>query len=144
VLTSAVKHVIIKTMRGSKTRPGPTAEIRFFKMYKMAPKFTSKKFKKRLAFLSGVWYYIVTGSENPETKEEETMEIIEMLDNYGFITVEDMKITVADFVGFDANYSEIYDEEYEALDDEELDSLYSLLEDLEELGYTVFWTHEDI
>lgn len=77
-------------------------------------------------------------------KEEETMEIIEMLDNYGFITVEDMKITVADFVGFDANYSEIYDEEYEALDDEELDSLYSLLEDLEELGYTVFWTHEDI
>ena len=72
------------------------------------------------------------------------MEIIEMLDNYGFITVEDMKITVADFVGFDANYSEIYDEEYEALDDEELDSLYSLLEDLEELGYTVFWTHEDI
>lgn len=72
------------------------------------------------------------------------MEIIEMLDNYGFITVEDMKIIVADFVGFDANYSEIYDEEYEALDDEELDSLYSLLEDLEELGYTVFWTHEDI
>lgn len=72
------------------------------------------------------------------------MEIIEMLDNYGFITVEDMKITVADFVGFDADYSEIYDEEYEALDDEELDSLYSLLEDLEELGYTVFWTHEDI
>lgn len=72
------------------------------------------------------------------------MEIIEMLDNYGFITVEDMKITVADFVGFDANYSEIYDEEYEALDDEELDSLYSLLEDLEDLGYTVFWTHEDI
>ena len=72
------------------------------------------------------------------------MEIIEMLDNYGFITVEDMKITVVDFVGFDANYSEIYDEEYEALDDEELDSLYSLLEDLEDLGYTVFWTHEDI
>lgn len=72
------------------------------------------------------------------------MEIIEMLNNYGFITVEDMEITVADFVGFDSNYSEIYDEEYEAMDDEELDSLYSLLEDLEELGYTVFWTHEDI
>ena len=72
------------------------------------------------------------------------MEIIEMLDNYGFITVEDMRITVADFIGFDANYSEIYDEEYEAMDDDDLDALYSLLEDLEELGYTVFWTHEDI
>ena len=72
------------------------------------------------------------------------MEIIEMLNNYGFITVEDMEITVADFIGFDANYSEIYDEEYEAMDDEELDALYTLLEDLEELGYTVFWTHEDI
>lgn len=72
------------------------------------------------------------------------MEIIEMLDNYGFITVEDMRITVADFVGFDDDWAEIYDEEYEALDDEELDALYVLLEDLEELGYTVFWTHEDI
>ena len=72
------------------------------------------------------------------------MEIIEMLSNYGFITVEDMKITVADFVGFDDNWSEIYDEEYEAMDDDELDALYSLLEDLEELGYTVVWTHEDI
>ena len=72
------------------------------------------------------------------------MEIIEMLDNYGFITVEGMEITVADFVGFDDDWAEIYDEEYEALDDEELDSLYSLLEDLEELGYTVHWTHEEI
>lgn len=72
------------------------------------------------------------------------MEIIEMLNNYGFITVEDMRITVADFVEFDSNYSEIYDEEYENMDDDELDSLYSLLEDLEDLGYTVFWTHEDI
>lgn len=72
------------------------------------------------------------------------MEIIEMLNNYGFITVEDMRITVADFVGFDDDWAEIYDEEYEALDDEELDALYVLLEDLEELGYTVFWTHEDI
>ena len=72
------------------------------------------------------------------------MEIIEMLDNYGFITVEGMEITVADFVGFDDDWGEIYDEEYEALDDEELDSLYSLLEDLEELGYTVHWTHEEI
>lgn len=72
------------------------------------------------------------------------MEIIEMLGNYGFITVEDMRITVADFVGFDDNWSEIYDEEYEAMDDDELDALYSLLEDLEELGYTVVWTHEDI
>jgi hypothetical protein len=79
-----------------------------------------------------------------QMKEEETMEIIEMLDNYGFITVEGMEITVADFVGFDDNWGEIYDEEYEALDDEELDSLYSLLEDLEELGYTVHWTHEEI
>lgn len=77
-------------------------------------------------------------------KEDEIMEIIEMLDNYGFITVEDMRITVADFVGFDDDWAEIYDEEYEALDDEELDALYVLLEDLEELGYTVFWTHEDI
>lgn len=72
------------------------------------------------------------------------MEIIEMLDNYGFITVDGLKITVEDFVGFDDDWSEIYDEEYEALDDEELDSLYSLLEDLEDLGYTVRWTHEDI
>lgn len=72
------------------------------------------------------------------------MEIIEMLGNYGFITVEDMRITVADFVGFDDNWSEIYDEEYEAMDDDELDALYSLLEDLEELGYTVIWTHEDV
>ena len=72
------------------------------------------------------------------------MEIIEMLSNYGFITVEGMEITVADFVGFDADWSEIYDEEYEAMDDDELDSLYSLLEDLKELGYSVFWTHEDI
>ena len=72
------------------------------------------------------------------------MEIIEMLNNYGFITVEGMKITVADFVGFDDNWSEIYDEEFEAMDDDELDSLYSLLEDLEELGYSVFWTHEEI
>ena len=72
------------------------------------------------------------------------MEIIEMLNNYGFITVEDMRITVADFVGFDDDWNEIYDEEYEALDDDELDALYSLLEDLEELGYTVYWTHEDI
>ena len=72
------------------------------------------------------------------------MEIIEMLNNYGFITVEDMEITVADFVGFDDDWSEIYDEEYEALSDEELDALYSLLEDLEDLGYTVRWTHEDI
>lgn len=72
------------------------------------------------------------------------MEIIEMLSNYGFITVEGMEITVADFVGFADDWSEIYDKEYEAMDDEELDSLYSLLEDLEELGYSVFWTHEDI
>ena len=42
------------------------------------------------------------------------------------------------------DWNEIYDEEYEALDDDELDALYSLLEDLEELGYTVYWTHEDI
>lgn len=72
------------------------------------------------------------------------METIEMLSNYGFITVEDMEITVADFVGFDSNWSEIYDEEFEAMDDDELDALYSLLEDLEDLGYTVRWTHEDI
>jgi len=72
------------------------------------------------------------------------METIEMLSNYGFITVEDMEITVADFVGFDDNWSEIYDEEFEAMDDDELDALYSLLEDLEDLGYTVRWTHEDV
>ena len=72
------------------------------------------------------------------------MEIIEMLNNYGFIAVEGMEITVVDFVGFDDDWSEIYDEEYEALDDEELDSLCSLLEDLEALGYTVHWTHEEI
>lgn len=72
------------------------------------------------------------------------METIEMLSNYGFITVEDMEITVADFVGFDSNWSEIYDEEFEAMDDDELDALYSLLEDLEDLGYTVRWTHEDV
>lgn len=72
------------------------------------------------------------------------METIEMLNNYGFITVEGMEITVADFVGFDDNWSEIYDEEFEAMDDDELDALYSLLEDLEDLGYTVRWTHEDV
>lgn len=72
------------------------------------------------------------------------MEIIEMLADYGFITVEDMEITVADFVGFDDDWSEIYDEEYEALDDEELDVLYSILDDLIDLGYSVYWTHEDI
>lgn len=72
------------------------------------------------------------------------MEIIEMLNDYGFITVEDMEITVADFVGFDDDWSEVYDEEYEALDDDELDALYTILEDLEDLGYTVRWTHEDI
>lgn len=72
------------------------------------------------------------------------METIEMLSNYGFITVEGMEITVADFVGFDSNWSEIYDEEFEAMDDDELDALYSLLEDLEDLGYTVRWTHEDV
>lgn len=72
------------------------------------------------------------------------METIEMLSNYGFITVEGMEITVADFVGFDDNWSEIYDEEFEAMDDDELDALYSLLEDLEDLGYTVRWTHEDV
>lgn len=72
------------------------------------------------------------------------MEIIEMLDNYGFITVEGTEIIVNDFIGFDFDWSEIYDEEYEAMDEEELNYLYSLLEDLEKLGYTVFWTHEDI
>lgn len=72
------------------------------------------------------------------------METIEMLSNYGFITVEGMEITVADFVGFDDNWSEIYDEEFEAMDDDELDALYSLLEDLEDMGYTVRWTHEDV
>lgn len=72
------------------------------------------------------------------------MEIIEMLADYGFITVEDMEITVADFVGFDDDWSEIYDEEYEALDDEELDALYSILDDLIDLGYSVYWTHEDV
>lgn len=72
------------------------------------------------------------------------MEIIEMLDNYGFITVDGLEITVADFVGFDDDWSEIYDEEYEALDDDDLDTLYMILEDLEALGYTIHWTHEDI
>ena len=72
------------------------------------------------------------------------MEIIEMLADYSFITVEDMEITVADFVGFDSSWSEVYDEDFEALDDEELDYLYSLLEDLEELGYSVRWSHEDV
>lgn len=72
------------------------------------------------------------------------MEIIEMLNNYGFITVEDMAITVEDFVGFDDNWGEIYNEEYEAMDDEEEEALYSLLEDLVALGYTVQWTSEDI
>jgi hypothetical protein len=77
-------------------------------------------------------------------KEDSRMEIIEMLAAYGFISVEGMRITVADFVGFDEDYDEIYDEEYEALDDDDLDALYTLLDDLEELGYTVSWTHEDI
>ena len=72
------------------------------------------------------------------------MEIIEMLEDYGFITVHGMKITVADFAGFDDDWCEIYDEEYKALDDDELDTLYTILEDLENLGYSVFWTHEDI
>lgn len=72
------------------------------------------------------------------------MEIIEMLNNYGFITVEDMTITVEDFVGFDDDWGEIYNEEYEALDEEEEDALYTLLEDLVALGYTVYWTSEDI
>lgn len=72
------------------------------------------------------------------------MEIIEMLSNYGFITVEGMEITVEDFVGFDDDWGEIYNEEYEALDDEEEEALYSLLEDLVALGYTVTWTSEDI
>ena len=77
-------------------------------------------------------------------KEDEAMEIIEMLGNYGFITVMDMEITVEDFIGFDDNWSEIFDEEYEALDDEELDALYGLLDELTALGYTVHWTSEDI
>lgn len=72
------------------------------------------------------------------------MEIIEMLSNYGFITVEDMTITVEDFVGFDDDWNEIFNEEYEAMDDEEEEALYSLLEDLVALGYTVYWTSEDI
>ena len=72
------------------------------------------------------------------------MEIIEMLSNYGFITVEDMTITVEDFVGFDDDWNEIYNEEYEAMDEEEEEALYSLLEDLVALGYTVNWTSEDI
>ena len=72
------------------------------------------------------------------------MEIIEMLSNYGFITVEDMTITVEDFIGFDDDWNEIYNEEYEAMDDEEEEALYSLLEDLVALGYTVNWTSEDI
>lgn len=72
------------------------------------------------------------------------MEIIEMLNDYGFITVEGTKIIVADFVGFDSTWSGVFNEEYEALDDEELNYLYALLEDLKKLGYTVFWTHEDI
>lgn len=72
------------------------------------------------------------------------MEIIEMLNDYGFITIEGTKIIVADVVGFDSAWSEVFNEEYEALDDEELNYLYSLLEDLEKLGYTVFWTHEDV
>ena len=78
------------------------------------------------------------------TKEDEGMEIIEMLSNYGFITVEDMTITVEDFIGFDDDWNEIYNEEYEAMDDEEEEALYSLLEDLVALGYTVNWTSEDI
>lgn len=77
-------------------------------------------------------------------KEDEGMEIIEMLSNYGFITVEDMTITVEDFIGFDDDWNEIYNEEYEAMDDEEEEALYSLLEDLVALGYTVTWTSEDI
>ncbi len=72
------------------------------------------------------------------------MEIIEMLSNYGFITVEDMTITVEDFIGFDDDWNEIFNEEYEAMDDEEEEALYSLLEDLVALGYTVNWTSEDI
>jgi hypothetical protein len=78
------------------------------------------------------------------TKEDEGMEIIEMLSNYGFITVEDMTITVEDFIGFDDDWNEIFNEEYEAMDDEEEEALYSLLEDLVALGYTVNWTSEDI
>lgn len=72
------------------------------------------------------------------------MEIIEMLSNYGFITVEDMTITVEDFIGFDDDWNEIFNEEYEAMDDEEEEALYSLLADLVALGYTVQWTSEDI
>ena len=48
------------------------------------------------------------------------MEIIEMLGNYGFITVEGTEIIVNDSIGFDFDWSEIYDEEYDAMDEEEL------------------------
>ena len=72
------------------------------------------------------------------------MEIIEMLNGYGFITVDGMEITVDDFGGFDEDWNELENEEFAALDDDELDALYTILEDLEDLGYTVRWTHEDI
>ena len=133
-------------MEGSKRRPGPTAEVRIFKMLNLVPKFTWKNLKKSVdnpTQMSIIIYVRMRCGKRP-MKEDETMETIEMLSNYGFITVEGMEITVADFVGFDDNWSEIYDEEFEAMDDDELDALYSLLEDLEDLGYTVRWTHEDV
>jgi len=133
-------------MGGSKRRSGPTAEDPFFKMSDPVPKFTSKKFKKSVdkpEYMS-IIVYVRKRYGKYLMKEEETMEIIEMLDNYGFITVDGLEITVADFVGFDDDWSEIYDEEYEALDDDDLDTLYMILEDLEALGYTIHWTHEDI
>lgn len=72
------------------------------------------------------------------------MEIVEMLNNYGFITVDGMDITVEDFIGFDDNWCEEFSEEYEAMDEEEAEALSSLLEDLVKIGYTVHWTSEDI
>ena len=72
------------------------------------------------------------------------MEIIEMLNNYGFISVNGMEITVEDFIGFNDDWEEEFSEEYEAMDEEEAEALYSLLEDLVKIGYSVHWTSEDI
>ena len=62
-------------MEGSKIRSGPTAEDPFFmmldlveKMDKIFIKKSSIFFKKGVAILPGLCYYIVTGNEIPERK----------------------------------------------------------------------------
>jgi K+/H+ antiporter YhaU regulatory subunit KhtT len=69
-------------MEGSKRRSGPTAEDPFFKMSDPVPKFTSKKFKKRVDkpdYMS-IIVYVRKRYGKYLMKEEETMTIREYID----------------------------------------------------------------